>query len=822
MIENAKILIVEDDLRSARAIQSDLERLGSKSAIVTSAEAAVANAASEKPDLLLLDVQLNREIDGKPVAETIHQQHGVPVIFLDAQLDQRTTRSPKAPFGTLRKPVRADELHSAIEFALYRHEMRKTILESEQNFKALVENANDGILIAISPEAHVYANQKASEITGYSTDELMATGIVALAPPREIENQLERFQKRFAGQNTAEQYETEIIRKDGKIIPIEVTGSRTVWHGKPALIAMIRDISSRKRLENELERQKAVMSTILNSIPAAISCRDLSGNVLFMSKILAENEIAAWDDSSPEPANANASVSLSGFSDVEREVLQTGKVKRKIIERGVTSEGNRWFETDKIPYIDSSGNVCGVINLSVDVTERKRVIEALQRRLIQEEVVVAISNRFINVAIDKVDHELESALETIGKFCSVDRLFFFAFSPDHDRFVHATEWFKSGLQERKKELSNAFLSSYNWLKHKLESDETIQFASLSEYPTDAHKEKACLAAKNIKSILLIPLFCGESLFGAIGSTSEFDERTWQQEEIRLLRLTGDMFVNVLMRRRTEEALRESERKYRELVSNSLVGIYIIQNQILVYCNPPLAHILGYNEPGELIGKHLSALIAPESLDLVKKELALRECGAKRSSNYEINGFRKDGTLIVAQVVGSQIMYNGKPAIQGAMIDITERKRAEMQIQQSLREKEVLLREIHHRVKNNLQVISSLLHLQSSHIGDQQVLRLFKESQSRIKSMALIHESLYGSKDLANVNFVDYLRKLVQYLQHSYMTDSAAVNIELDVKHVSLDINLAIPCGLIVNELVSNSLKYAFADGRSGAQMKTIW
>jgi two-component sensor histidine kinase len=145
----------------------------------------------------------------------------------------------------------------------------------------------------------------------------------------------------------------------------------------------------------------------------------------------------------------------------------------------------------------------------------------------------------------------------------------------------------------------------------------------------------------------------------------------------------------------------------------------------------------------------------------------------------------------------------------------ERKRAEEQLRASLKEKEVLLREIHHRVKNNLQVISSLLRLQSRYIKDEEVQKVFKESQDRVRTMAIIHEKLYQSTDLTRVDFAEYIKDLTANLYRSYGVSQETIGLSIHGNNLFMGVDMANPCGLIINELVSNSLKYAFPGGKRG-------
>jgi two-component sensor histidine kinase len=143
----------------------------------------------------------------------------------------------------------------------------------------------------------------------------------------------------------------------------------------------------------------------------------------------------------------------------------------------------------------------------------------------------------------------------------------------------------------------------------------------------------------------------------------------------------------------------------------------------------------------------------------------------------------------------------------------EKRKTEEQLKESLKEKEVLLKEIHHRVKNNMQIIYGMLNLQLAKIKDAAVAEKLRGTQHRIKSMALVHERLYSSKNLSMIEFRDYVQKLLLHLFHSYGGDSNKIHQKIDIENIFLDISIAIPCGLIVSELVSNSLRHGFPDGK---------
>ena len=268
-------------------------------------------------------------------------------------------------------------------------------------------------------------------------------------------------------------------------------------------------------------------------------------------------------------------------------------------------------------------------------------------------------------------------------------------------------------------------------------------------------------------------------------------------------------------KRTEEALKVSENQFRHLAEFNPGPIVVHSEGLVVYVNKAAVKTLRGTDPGEFVGKPVLDFLHPDYRDIVLKRISQAQKDDKITETIEEKFIRGDGKVIDVEVTSIPTVFQGKPSMQVIFQDISERVAAENKIKASLREKEVLLKEIHHRVKNNLQVINSLLSLQSRRIDDKQTAAVFDELKNRIYSIALVHEKLYESKDLSNIDFGAYTRILVSHIHKTFPTSLSTVKLEINASSIFLQVNKAIPCALIINELVTNALKYAFQNGQKG-------
>ncbi len=317
----------------------------------------------------------------------------------------------------------------------------------------------------------------------------------------------------------------------------------------------------------------------------------------------------------------------------------------------------------------------------------------------------------------------------------------------------------------------------------------------------------------LNNVLFAPLNIEKKTVGIIGLANKPTDFT--ADDARLAEAFGDIAATALERTRAKEALQESEEKYRMIVENAHDGIEITQNDKIIFFNNQFAEMLGYSKE-ELKNVEFSSIFTKQAIDELHERYQKRgKDNKKLPPYYETTFQKKDGTSINVGIKYEIINYKGKPATFAIIRDITEQKKAQRQIQRDLEIKETLLKEIHHRVKNNLQVVVSLLNLQSRKLHSKESIRALQVAVRRIYSMALIHEKLYQSKDYSRINFSEYIKNLCSELMYAFSDKRAKIDINLNIEDIVLGIDSAIPCGLLLNEILTNAIKHAFPENNGG-------
>jgi PAS domain S-box-containing protein len=425
--------------------------------------------------------------------------------------------------------------------------------------------------------------------------------------------------------------------------------------------------------------------------------------------------------------------------------------------RIICSDGQiRWIQDRAFPICNQWGEVYRIAGLANDITQQKQIEETLK---LQERAIAASSNGIVIVDARLPDCPtifVNSAFEKITGYRAKEVI------GKNCRFLQGQDCQQLGLVELRAALKKGESCTVNLLNYR--KDGSPFWNELSISPIHDHRG---------------------NLTHYIGIQTDVSERI--HAEISL-------------------------KQQLAAVEAAIDGIAILNAQEqYIYVNQAHVHLFAYESPSELLGKTWRCLYNPEEVERFEQNifpLLLRD----GHWQGEAIAKRQDGSTFAEEVSLTLIEGGGLVCV---CRDITERKQAEEKLKFSLQEKELLLKEIHHRVKNNLLVISSLLDWQTDYIEDPEVVKIFEESQNRLHSMALIHEKLYKSENLAKIDFSEYLETLARQLFFSFNIDDDRIELKFALEPVLLNIETATPCGLIVSELITNVFQHAFPDNRQG-------
>lgn len=815
-----RILIVENEQIVALDLQARLENLGYQVIdLVATGAAAVNTAIAAKPDLVLMDIMLDGAMDGVQAATTIREKLRIPVVYVTAYSDAETLARAKIaePFGFIHKPIEQRELHATLEIALYKQAIDRRLAESEQKYRSMMEAMNDLVYIC-SPDCRIeYMNPAMVRKIGQE---------IIGAPCHQI----------FYGYNQPCAWCARDQVKAGRTAHWEVTHpvDQSVWRavatplrhldGSLSMMVFMTDITARKRTEQALQEGEARYRRLVESISDyTYTVKVENGRAVSTAHGPACKSVTGYS-SEEYAADSNLWFKMVHIDDratvlQQAERVLAGQTIQPLEHRIIHKNGQiRWIRNTPVPHRDGSGRLVAYDGTVADITERKRAEEQIKEHARRLEII----NRVI-AAVNKAA-DLQVLLEDI--LASALELLHFngggIYLANPDRGAAALVCSKNMPADCRPplDLSGAF--------------ERLVLAEGQALFIDDYRRLAAENARrwNVAAVAKVPLISKDQIIGALVMLDPAAHQ-FSEEEKNILQSMGRQIGLAIAKMRSEAALRESESKYRTISEQSLIGIHIIKDGRFVYVNEGWMKILGYSRADIAAwGPEADrALIQAEDRAFFMEQVRRKQAGQMEGvvPVYDCRFIAKSGETKWVSLHSRAVSFADGLAIVGVIVDITDRKLAEealaaanrqlkareQELLEANREKEVLLKEIHHRVKNNLQVISSLLKLQLGHTQDQKAVQVIQACQSRIKSIAIVHEKLYQSRNLAQIDLGEYIDILTRHLARMYLADPGTIRIQTTVAQVALGIDQAIPCSLIVNELVSNSLKYAFPQNQPG-------
>ena len=761
--QRKSILIVDDEAIIALSEAASLKKEGYDVVHATTGEQAIeiVRTRGEGIDLILMDIELGKGMDGTQAAQEILKTRDIPILFLSSHTEREIVEKTEkiTSYGYVVKNTGEVVLSASIKMAFKLHQAQKDLRVAEEKYSKAFHTSPDAINInRLEDGVYIAVNEGFCKLTGYSPSDVV--GRSSLPGDLGIWVHEEDRQELVSGlRETGEVtgLEAQFRYKDGA----ERTGMMSARvieiNGERCILSITRDISERKRMEDLLQKSEENYRGLFENAVLGLYQATPDGRFQLANSALCRMlGFATFEELRKENLTLEAVQGASGLSTFKMEI----ESKDAIVGYETVwtrLDGTRFFIRENARAIrDASGDVLFYEATVEDITQHRLAEDELRKSERQ------------NRAIVNAVPDLLFRLDAQGTL----------------------------LEYRAPNDSLLYLPPEEFLNRNIRD---VLPPTVTEPAMDAIRQ--ALATKEMVTF--------EYTLEIAGETRHYEDRMVVLSDTEVLSVVRD----VTDRRRAEDALRISEGQYRELVNKMPDGVYKSSHAgRFIDVNPAMVKMLGYDSKEDLLAIDIKSQLYFAVED--------RESAALTEKLEEMAVFRlkrKDGSEIWVEDHGRHVVDPAGNVLyhEGILRDVSERKRAEDALQQAIKQKEILLREVQHRVKNNLTIISSLIGLELPRLVDERARQVFVDARSRISAMSRIYEQLDLLNDVGMVDLHRYVIDLAQSLFVTYNVDKEKVRLSIRIEEVEMETERAVYLGLIVNELMTNALKYAFPKGGEG-------
>lgn len=630
----------------------------------------------------------------------------------------------------------------------------------EKKLSDSIINSLPGVFYLYNKEGKFYRwNENFEKVTGYSTKEMEDVHPLNFFDDDEKELLSERIENVFlSGEDNVE---ANFLTKNGSKIPYYFTGAAINYKGEECLLGVGIDISEQKKIEKEISFEKYLSDAVINSLPGVFYLFNKDGKYL------------RWNDNLEKISNYSAEEIESAhpldFVAEEEKELLTEKIANVFVSGGDNIEAHLLTKDgDKIPFyftgasMNYRGEEC-LLGVGIDISQQKQAEKK------HEKVLQQLQTHLHNSPLGVVEYD--SDLNMIGWSKRCEEIF--------------------GWKEA--EILNKHALEIIYEPDKGKTEGVVRELSTGSVDSNiSHNRNYTKSGKVIDCIW----------YNSVVKDSS-------GEIITVMSLVED----VTEKKKVEEQIKQSEKRYRTLISNSPYCIHEIDlSQRISSMNKAGLEMMEIDKEEDIIGSLYGETVEKE--EEFKRICNLFKLALKGESlEFEIEV--GEGKYFLSSFIPILNNENEVQRVMGITQDITERKKSAEIIKNSLKEKTTLLSEIHHRVKNNLAIVSGLLQLQMNEVKDEKVTIAFEQSINRIISIAMVHELMYKSPNLSSINVHSYLEMLIPAITASILDERKNIDFNIEIEEYELNISEAIPIGLLLNELITNSCKYAFNESKDG-------